>query len=81
MFNSFFNRGKVEDYKLVFSTPQGRRVLKDLLDFCHYNKPTYVVGDSYATHYNEGLRRVALRLTSFLNLDLQELNQLISEDE
>lgn len=76
LIQSFLNKGKIADYQQTFGTPSGKRVLKDLLDFCNYNKPTYVVGDPYATHYNEGMRRCALRLVSFLKMDLSDINNL-----
>lgn len=76
MFDYFKPNHKSQDYKEVFNTPAGKRVLKDLLDFCHYSKPTYVVNDPYATHYNEGMRRCALRIVSFMNMEYKQINDL-----
>jgi len=69
-----FKRRK--QYKDTFSGPNGEAVLKDLLNFCHYDKPTYVIGDQYQTAYNEGMRRVALRITSILNMDDKQIKTL-----
>lgn len=63
-------------YKNTFSGPDGEAVLKDLLRFCHYDKPTFVVGDPYQTAHNEGMRRVALRLLSILNMDDNKVREL-----
>lgn len=65
-----------QDYKMCFKTPQGERVLKDLLHFCKYRDTSFVAGDPNATAFNEGMRRVALRLIKFLNLSEDEITKI-----
>lgn len=67
-------------YRETFSTPQGKAVLKDLLKFCHMYAPTHCVGDPYQTAYNEGMRRVALRITSILKMDDSAMRELIKKE-
>lgn len=50
----------LEAYKVVFASPHGQIVLKDLEAHCHVNKTTFVAGDSDVTFFNEGKRAVAL---------------------
>lgn len=64
------------DYKICFDTPEGQRVLKDLVQFCKYRDSTFVAGDPHATAFNEGMRRVALRIIKFLNMTEEEINKI-----
>lgn len=66
-------------YKNVFSTPEGEKVLADLAIFCGQYSPTYQQGDSHDTAYKEGMRRVFLRIHSYLNRDDAEINKLIND--
>lgn len=66
-------------YKDVFNTPEGEKVLADLAIFCGQFSPTYREGDSHDTAYREGMRRVYLRIHSFLNRDEAEINKLIND--
>lgn len=67
----------VETYKRVFSGPDGETVLKDLLKFGHFLQPTFVAESPCETSYNEGKRRVILRILSFLNRKDLDLIQTI----
>ena len=49
-------------YRMVSDSEDGRLVLEDLRQFCHYDQPVYVQGDSTATSYQDGMRRVYLRM-------------------
>jgi hypothetical protein len=62
---------KAEKYQRVFSGLEGQEVLEDLLKFCKVNQPTYTPGDSLTTSYNEGLRRVGLRLLALTQSEKQ----------
>ena len=53
------------NYKLVFNTEQGEKVLKDLKDFCYYNKSTYT-GNKDECIYKEGMRNVVLYILTQL---------------
>lgn len=56
-------------YRQVFSTPQGKEVLEDLMRFCGLGGEIHVPGDPHETAYNAGKRRVGLRIASFLGFD------------
>ena len=72
---------KSRRYKETFNTVNGKDVLKDLLEFCHYRKPTYVSGDPCGSAYNEGMRRVALRIVSFLNMSEADIQKIMETHE
>jgi len=55
------------DFHRVFDTAEGRRVLHQVLGWCHLLGSSYVVGDAYATHFHEGERNVGLRIFAALN--------------
>lgn len=75
------NKVKQQLYKDVFETDKGQEVLRDLEVFCGYNRISHVPGDACTTAYNEGMRRVVLRIISFLKEDRKEdLEELIQYD-
>lgn len=53
-------------YREFFNSEAGKEVLRDLWDFCFAMKPTAVISDPHATFFNEGKRRVWLRIFSFV---------------
>ncbi len=50
------------DFRSVFSTPAGRRVLWSLLDWCGLFRPVAVKGDPYETYHRDGRRDIGLRI-------------------
>lgn len=70
-----------QSYKQVFGTPEGKRVLNDILKHAHVIEPSYIRGDAHETSYREGERNMALRLLAMLNIDIQELQKRIQEGE
>lgn len=56
-------------YKGLFSSDKGKRVLADLETFCGQLASSVrdVPIDPYQTHFNEGKRRVYLRIHSMIN--------------
>lgn len=66
-------------YKTIFNTPQGKEVLKDLLKFCHFDSPTFMPNDPYTSAFNEGKRRVALRILGIMNMDEEAMNKVLEE--
>jgi hypothetical protein len=64
------------DYNITFSTPEGKRVLKDLMRFCGYRASSYVPNDTSATMVNEGLRLAILRILKFVEMEEAELTRL-----
>jgi len=65
-----------DHYKKVFSTPEGKKVLYDLMKFGKFNQPTYSPGDPNGTAFNEGMRRVILRIVNFVEADLENQMKL-----
>jgi len=70
-----------ETYKRLFSGPDGEAVLKDLLKFGHFTQPTFVAGSPCESSFNEGKRRVVLRILSFLNRKDLDIVQTIYNGE
>lgn len=60
------NKEKANLYKKVFNSPEGKKVLRDLMEFGGVMSQTHVPGDSHSTAFNEGQRRTVLRILSFL---------------
>ena len=54
------------NYKTIFNTDEGKRVLADLEKRCHYHSTTNVKGDSHESAYMEGQRSVILFIKSML---------------
>ena len=54
------------DYKTVFNTDEGQRVLSDLEKRCHFLTTTNIKGDSHESAYLEGQRSVFLFIKQML---------------
>ena len=50
----------VIDYKQVFTSESGEKVLEDLKKRCSYHTTTHIKGDSHESAYLEGARSVGL---------------------
>ena len=69
--------GKLSNaYKKTFTGPDAEVVLGDLLKFCKYRDSTFVPGQSDSTIFNEGTRRVILRILSFIEMDESKITKL-----
>ena len=68
-----------QDYKEVFGSPQGERVLKDLHTFCGADKQSHS-SDSHQTAFNEGLRRVWLRINGYLSMTDEQITRLLRDN-
>ena len=69
-------------YSRVFSTTDGKRVLKDLLLYCRMHSTTYNSERPNEIYFNEGMRNVALYMISQLEkIDLKEHLKLFSSME
>ena len=71
-------KGLREDYKLVFDSPEGKRVLADLEKTGYYNTTTFVANDAMATVFNEGLRAFILHIKTIKDMDLEQLEKIAS---
>ena len=54
------------DYKTVFNTDEGVRVIADLEKRCHFLTTTNIKGDSHESAYMEGQRSVLLFIKQML---------------
>tara|TARA_R100000656_G_C3869107_1_gene111725 strand:- start:291 stop:509 length:219 start_codon:yes stop_codon:yes gene_type:complete len=57
----------IKDYKFVFSSDEGKRVLDDLQRRCFYTSSTFVPDNANETFVREGQRSVVLHINNFLN--------------
>jgi hypothetical protein len=48
------------DYRKLFMSPDGKRILEDLSEYCYENRSTYVEGSQSREHVNQGKRAVIL---------------------
>ena len=69
------------NYRTVFESEEGKVVLADLYKFCGLDRPSYVENSSDRTAYNEGMKRVALRIKGILNQDEEQLKQLLNQHD
>ncbi len=52
-----------EDFRaLFFSSPQGKRVFHQIMDWAGFFRTSVVKGDPYATHVREGEKNLAARV-------------------
>ena len=56
----------ISDYKIVFESEQGQRVLEYLKRRCHFYATTNVKGDSHESAFYEGQRAAALWIDNVL---------------
>lgn len=63
---AYDDEDRARDYREVFLSAAGQRVLADLVLQCHVVSPIRP-GDPYAAAHAEGERNVALRILSFLH--------------
>tara|TARA_R100000664_G_C2740293_1_gene128898 strand:+ start:97 stop:348 length:252 start_codon:yes stop_codon:yes gene_type:complete len=66
------------DYSIVFNSPEGRRVLHDILKNTHILEPTFST-DSIQMAFNEGARNEALRVLSILQFKPEDFVQIAQE--
>jgi hypothetical protein len=85
IFRSLFKRNNVNEhlsnkYKNVFNSPEGKEVLEDLLQFTRVNTPSFVPQQADLTAYNEGMRRVGLRILSMVEGEARKETKSLTED-
>jgi len=54
-----------EDYKIVFGSDEGKRVLNDISIRCHESSTTFSKDNSHETAFLEGQRSMLLLLKQF----------------
>lgn len=67
-----FLHGRAQDYRTVFASPVGQRVLADLAKFCRANESTFHA-DARLHAVAEGRREVWLRIQRNLELTDEQL--------
>jgi hypothetical protein len=73
-----------ESYKATFGTPEGKRVLADILKRAGMLETSMVEGDPAMTSFNEGKRALALSIIDELRwqpMDLVALAEARADDE
>ena len=55
-----------KDYKIVFGSEEGKRVLDDLCIRCHESSTTFSKDNSHETAYLEGQRSIALFIKAII---------------
>ena len=68
----------VIDYKTVFKSEAGKRVLYDLMKNNYMLSPTYTT-NVHEMSLREGARNSVLRIMSILKVDVDKLDNLIKE--
>ncbi|MBY7649726.1 MAG: hypothetical protein C4617_04460 [Candidatus Liberibacter europaeus] len=68
------------DFKAVFKTPEGKRVLSYLAEYCSSNRTCWRE-DVRAHAYFEGQRAVWLQISLILNLTPEEIAELNNQKE
>lgn len=64
-------------FKQVFGSPEGKEVLKHLLNFCGVLRASYVPRDALCTARNEGRREVGLEIIKFIHMKEEDIDALI----
>ncbi|RLE44514.1 hypothetical protein DRJ16_02135 [Candidatus Woesearchaeota archaeon] len=68
----------VRDYKTVFGSEAGKRVLEDLKRICNVLFTSFR-SDPYETAFCEGQRSVFLHIQTMVERDMEEIKKLIEE--
>ena len=55
-----------EDYRTVFNSPAGMRVLRDMMSTFHMGRSSHAPGDPYETSFREGERHAVLHILDML---------------
>lgn len=70
-------QAKLQDYRRVFTTEQGKRVLHDMMLTNYVLNPTWSPGASDRDlAYREGARSVVLKILTLLEVDPNKLREL-----
>ena len=56
-----------EDYKIIFGSEEGQRVLKDICIRCHESSTTFSKDNSHETAFLEGQRSISLFIKAMFN--------------
>jgi|TARA_Y100000310_G_scaffold162918_1_gene162875 hypothetical protein len=62
----------IKNYKIVFSSDDGKKVIEDLKKRCHELVTTHDKNNSHETAFLEGQRSVLIFIKSMINKNLEE---------
>lgn len=71
----------VADYKRVFGTPHGKKVLRHLMKMHGFLQHSHIEGDPYSTAFNEGCRNVVVLIARKLKMDLVVMEEELTKEE
>lgn len=69
----------VQDYKRVFTSVSGKRILQDLMVTHGIFSSSFREGDPHLTAFQEGERNVVLRILAKLKIDTEEFSKMLEE--
>lgn len=68
----------IDSYKTMFSGDDGKKVLYDLMKFCHFLHNSYDP-NPHKTSFNEGKRDVILYILSILGQDIDKIMKFVEQ--
>lgn len=69
-----------QDYRHVFSSDEGKRVLEDLKLRGFFYSSTFTPGDPHGTTWNEGQRAIVLTIISMIEQPFDEILKLMGKE-
>ena len=60
-------------YSSIFKGEMGKIVMKDLQEWCHVTKTSFVLGRPDVTNFNEGKRFIYLRICQMAKIDIDKI--------
>lgn len=72
---------RLQDYRHVFESDAGQRVLADICRRNYVVQSTFAVGSADVTAFQEGRRRAALEIIETINRDPEVIAKMIAEGE
>lgn len=70
---------KRKAYRNIFSTEDGKIVLRHLCKTCCVTSPAFVAGDAQTTAYNNGKRDIVLAILRFVHASDEDIRRAIAE--
>ncbi len=70
------SKSMIRNYKIVFGTVEGKRLLDDLSNVCYELSPTFIDQNPAGSAYREGRRGVMLYIRDMLKQDTFEKREV-----
>lgn len=71
---------KIQLYQSVFGSPEGKKVLEDLMDKTGFLKNNYVPNDPHGTAFNDGATSIVRHILSTLKLDIKATREMLEKE-